>query len=352
MLTKERFPIYDDDDDFVQFHNQTCDSCQRTGDRQEVGTLVYCQGCSYSYHRVCLGGRHSREHLVTRITEDSHVMQCRRCIGRIKDSTAPRFNRCSQCRKPGPACAAFKPLIKGKLTATPRASPEVDISPDLINNPENILFRCVKCRRAYHFDHLPPRVRDTQHGGSLSKRRLDEYSGDWQCLDCVTIVNKIQTLVAWRPADESSFNRELRIDDFNDDEREYLVKFEGLSYFRAKWMPGPWVWGLVNGPMRNKFCAAQRPPILTFEDAVDPEYLNVETVLDCKFTSYVPLGEDAQVDLMRIKEVSQTLVKYRALAYDDGEFFISGRRCRHSDQECSCMGGPSLKRVRGTVASF
>lgn len=350
---KENFPIYDDDDDFVQYHNQTCDTCQRTGDNKEVGSLVYCQGCSYSYHRVCLGHRSAREHLVTQIAEDGHVMQCRRCVGlRMKDSTAPSLNRCSQCRKPGLACEAFKSLTKSKLVTTPKASPEVNISPDLINNSENILFRCAKCRRAYHFDHLSPRVRDAQQDGSFSKRRLDEYSRDWQCLDCITIVNKIQSLVAWRPADQSSFNRELRIDDFNDDEREYLVKFEGLSYFKAKWMPGPWVWGLVNGPMRNKFCAAQPSPILTFEDAVDPEFLKVETVLDCKFTSYVPLGEDAQVDLMRIKEVSQALVKYRGLTYDDGGFLISRQRSQYSDQEYSRLGGASLKGIRRTVASF
>lgn len=352
VLSKERFPIYDNDDDFVQFHNQTCDTCHRTGDNKEVGPLVYCQGCSYSYHRVCLGGRSVREHLVTRIAEGSHVLQCKRCIGRVKDRTAPSFNRCTQCRNPGPACAAFRPLTKGKLPAAPKASPEVDISPDLINNAENILFRCVNCRRAYHFDHLSPRVRDTQQYGSFSKRRLEEYSGDWRCLDCITIVDKIQALVAWRPVDQSSFNRELRIDDFNDDEREYLVKFEGLSYFRAKWLPGSWVWGVINTHMRNKFFAGQPPPILTSEDAIDPEYLNVETVLDCKFTSYVPLGEDAQVDLLRIKEVSKALVKYRGLTFDDGGFLISGWRSRYSNQKCSCLGGASPKGFRRTVASF
>jgi len=322
VSAKERFPIYDDDDDgFVRFHNQTCDTCQRTGDSLEVGPLIYCQGCSYSYHRVCLGNRTAREHLVTRIDEDICVMQCRRCIGRprMKDYTAPCLDRCQKCHGTGVSCTPFKPLKKGKAAASGKASPGVDISPDLINNPDNLLFRCVFCRRGYHFEHLPPRVREAGKGSrNLQQRRLEEYSKDWKCLDCISIPNKIQALVAWRPVDQSAFGPELYIDDYNDDEREYLVKFEELSYFRAKWMPGPWVWGLMNGTMRNKFCAAQPPPKLTFEDAVDPEFLNVEIVLDVKFTSIVPLGNDAVVDLARAKEVSKALVKYRGLGYGDG----------------------------------
>jgi len=318
---KERFPIYDDDDEFVRFHNQTCDSCKRTGDNREVGPLIYCQGCSYSYHRVCLGYRTAREHLVTRIGEDICVMQCRRCIGRprMKDYTAPCLGRCQMCHGIGISCIPFKPLKKGRAAASEEVSPEAEISPDLINNPDNLLFRCVFCRRGYHFGHLPPRVHEADQGNSHSQqRRLKEYSKDWKCLDCLSMPGKIQAFIAWRPADQSTFGPELYIDDFNDDEREYLVKFEELSYFRAKWMPGPWVWGLMNGTMRNKFCAAKPPPKLTFEDAVDPEFLNVEIVLDVEFTSIVPLGEDAVVDLARVKEVSKALVKYRGLGYEDG----------------------------------
>ncbi|KAF8450185.1 P-loop containing nucleoside triphosphate hydrolase protein [Terfezia claveryi] len=320
VSAKERFPIYDDHDEFVRFHNQTCDTCHRAGDSLEVGPLIYCQGCSYSYHRVCLGNRTSREHLVTRIDEDICVMQCRRCIGRprMKDCTAPCLDRCQKCHGTGVSCIPFKPVNKGKAAASEKASPEVDISPDLINNPDNLLFRCVICRRGYHFEHLPPRAPEADKGSSnLPQRRFIEYSRDWKCLDCVSIPNKIQAFVAWRPADQSAFGPDLYIDDFNDDEREYLVKFEELSYFRAKWMPGPWVWGLMNGLMRNKFCAAKPPPKLTFEDVVDPEFLNVEIVLDVKFTSIVPLGNDAVVDLARVKEVSKALVKYRGLGYED-----------------------------------
>ncbi|KAF8420840.1 P-loop containing nucleoside triphosphate hydrolase protein [Tirmania nivea] len=319
VTAKERFPIYDDDDGFARFHNQTCDTCQRTGDSLEVGPLIYCQGCSYSYHRICLGNRTTREHLVTRIGEDICVMQCRRCIGRsrMKDYTAPCLDRCQKCHGTGVSCTPFKPVNKRKAAASEKASPAVDISPDLINNPDNLLFRCAYCRRGYHFEHLPPRVRETDKGSSnLQQRRLKEYSKDWKCLDCISIPNKIQAFVAWRPADQSAFDSELYIDDFNDDEREYLVKFEESSYFRAKWMPGPWVWGLMNGNMRNKFCAAKPPPKLTFEDAVDPEFLNVEIVLDVKFTSIVSV-KDAAVDLARVKEVSKALVKYRGLGYED-----------------------------------
>ncbi|KAF8461898.1 SNF2 family N-terminal domain-containing protein [Kalaharituber pfeilii] len=315
---KERFPIYDDDDEFVQFHSQTCDTCQRTGDNPEAGPLIYCQGCSYSYHKMCIGHRAAREHLVTRISEDSYVLQCRRCIGRprMKDNTAPCQDRCTQCRQPGRSCLPFKPMKQGKKVGSEdEKNPEVEMSPDLINNPDNLLFRCTTCRRGYHFEHLPSRSHDPSRASA--KHRLREYSKDWKCLDCVTTVHKIQAIVAWRPADQSQFIPELSIDDFNDDEREYLVKFEGTSYFRAKWMPGPWVFGLVNGPMRITFCKNKPLPKLTFEDAVDPEFLSVEIILDAKYTSYVPMGKDAEVDLARVKEVTTALVKYRGLTYDD-----------------------------------
>lgn len=348
VSAKERFPIYDDDNEFVQSHNQTCDTCRRTGDHPEVGHLVYCQGCSYSYHKVCLGSRSAREHLVTRITEDTCVMQCRRCIGRprMKDKTAPCLDRCQKCRGTGVSCVPFKPIKKGKGAASEKASPEVEISPDLINNPENVLFRCAFCRRGYHFEHLPARGRESEKD---NKRRLKEYSKDWKCLDCVTIPNKIEAFIAWRPADKSAFDPELYIDDFNDDEREYLVKFEQLSYFRAKWMPGPWVWGLMNGAMRNKFCAAKPLPKLTFEDAVDPEFLNVEIVLDVKFTSIVPLGDDASVDLARVKEVSTAMVKYRGLTYEEGKGLFRICQFVKLTRLNSCLGRAAFKRLRGAL---
>jgi len=86
---------------FGALHRKDCDVCGGTWNKSKKGTspLIYCQGCSSSIHKACLGNRVNREHMITKIGHENFVMQCRRCIGvaRKKDTAAPRFDFCTTC---------------------------------------------------------------------------------------------------------------------------------------------------------------------------------------------------------------------------------------------------------------
>lgn len=328
---KEIFPSLDEEGLFVQCHSEICDTCGDMGDSRTRGNLVYCQGCAYSYHVDCIGTRTAREHLVTKIADDEFVLQCKRCIGqpRRKDRSAPHTDRCMVCHTEGKSCSPFRSLLpskKPKNTAnsdvSAPATPDVEVPRELLYNTDNILFRCATCRRACHFEHLPSRSVDSRskpHSNVLEDR-LAEYAGDWKCDQCVSYPEKIHVIRAWRPSDPAVREKEtletLDIEDFNEDEREYLVKFADTSYFRAEWLPAAWVWG-AQLSMRVGFI--KKGPMLAFtsEQAIPEPYLRVEIVFDVHYSSIVPTGEDMEVDLRRIGEVTEALVKYQGLTYDD-----------------------------------
>ena len=61
---KEIFPPTPSNSPFGLAHMATCQTCSGSG---RNGQLIFCQGCSLSYHKTCLGVRNAREHLVTKV---------------------------------------------------------------------------------------------------------------------------------------------------------------------------------------------------------------------------------------------------------------------------------------------
>ncbi|GAM91012.1 hypothetical protein ANO11243_090590 [Dothideomycetidae sp. 11243] len=310
-------------DEFRNRHLQQCDSC---GQGTNTAPLVYCQGCAFAYHKNCLGNRSTREHLVTKIASGDFILQCRRCIrfAQKKDTSAPDQSKCHDCRTQGLSCQPFRARKTPAQEQKDRESnggedPIYPVPPSLVNNPSNVLFRCVSCSRGFHYEHLPPRSDvvelDNSHAAAM---RFAEYAQDWKCKDCAEAPAKIRGLVAWKPLDEDTYNPAKAVDEINEDDKVYLVRWENLSYFRAIWMPGAWVWGIAAGPMLKSFLKrddAIKPKMRT-EDAIPEEYLRVDIVLDVSYTSIVQFdGED--IDKARIKEVKKALIKYKGLGYED-----------------------------------
>lgn len=328
IRSKEVFPILESDD-FVLLHNKFCDTCKSEDHSAQRGNLVYCQGCSTTLHRDCIGVRNFREHLVTKLSDQLFVLQCKRCIGRyrIKDSLLPSFDRCGECKAQGASCIPFRPIQekpRKQSYETRDSTPNTDVNQDLLFNVQNVLFRCVGCRRAWHYEHLPPQDRKSRHIGSKGVRedRIKHYTGNFKCALCLANTNKLSNIVAWRPSDpaarqpDSNHLADLEFADFNEDNREYLVKFQNDSYFRVQWVPGAWVAGAFS-QKRHWFAKSQPPPIMTEEEAVPEEFLRIEIVFDVEFTGNVLIGKDVEADLGRIKKVRKALVKYKGLTYDD-----------------------------------
>lgn len=320
---KEIFKQLPRNDEFRMRHSQHCEICSNG---INYAPLVYCQGCTFAYHKSCLGSRNSRDHLVTKVGEDDYVVQCRRCIAlvRKKEPTAPDQGLCQDCTHHGAACRPFRPRKTPSQEQREREEndgfdPISEVNPALINNPDNVLFRCVKCFRGFHFEHLPSRTdmmeMDTEAG---VEQRFREYSRDWECKDCLTNTTKVSGLIAWKPTDEDNYDDAMSPEEINEDEKAYLIRWENQSYFKACWMPGAWVWGITAPVMRKAFYKreeGQRPKMRT-EEAIPEDFLRADIVLDIKFTSIVDIQTE-DIDKARIREVDQALIKYKGLGYED-----------------------------------
>ncbi|KAF2092148.1 hypothetical protein K490DRAFT_53294 [Saccharata proteae CBS 121410] len=321
---RETFQRLPEHHPFRMRHIQSCDTCGLTS---VIGPLVYCQGCLLSYHRPCLGHRTSREHLVTKVGDENFVLQCRRCIGtsQKKDPNAPNQAICQVCNETGPACRPFRnkktPAQEQKeREENDGEDPVIHVNPELINNVNNVLFRCVSCLRGFHFHHLPaksPHSMDIDEDEEeLAERRFNEYSRDWTCRECRDMPAKVSGIVAWKPIDEETYPVGTPCEDIPEDEKAYLLKWDKLSYFRAAWMPGAWTWGVTASAMRRAFFKRGEAPKMRTEDAIPEEYLRIDIVLDVKYTSIVEIRTE-EIDKARIKEVDEALIKYKGLGYED-----------------------------------
>ena len=324
---REAFQLLPRSDPFAQRHCQQCDTCGNYGS-SHLGPLVHCQGCTLSYHKTCLGNRTTREHLVTKIGDKDFVLQCRRCIGfpQKKESTAPDQGMCQSCRESGSACLPFRSRKTAIQEEREREEndgedPIVDVDASLINNVNNVLFRCMNCWRAIHFHHLISRSNMMEIGEddeAIAQERFREYGRDWTCRDCINMPAKVSGIVAWRPVDQDSYVPGTTVTDITEDDKEYLIKWDARSYFQAQWMPGAWTWGTTAPPMRKAFAKREQSslPAMTAEEAIPEDYLRIDIVLDVRFTSIVDTRAE-EVDKARIREVDQALTKYKGLGYED-----------------------------------
>lgn len=335
ISVREVFQSLPAESQFRKVHNPQCDVCDGKGASSNKGPspLIHCQGCSTSIHKVCLGYRSGREHMVTKVGNEDFVMQCRRCIGIAtrKDPTAPRLDICQSCKEPGDACAAFSQKKTAKQEQKLRdendgKDPITPVASNLLNNPVAVLFRCTGCRRGFHFEHLP--ALDSQDGAapavSSSEARFEEYSQDWQCRECTEMPAKPQVLVAWRPASTESYSTDHTYDMVREDEKEYLIKWQNLSYFRCTWMPGAWVWGITTTAMRNAFSrredGSSSLPKMSKEEAIPEEFLRMEIVLDIRYSSRAKTHakiHTEESDRARVSDVKEVFVKFQGLGYDE-----------------------------------
>ena len=327
---KETFKDLPKNDEFLSRHQPFCDTCGDEGDSAAKGHLVFCQGCTLSYHQSCLGPRGTRDHLVTKVGPQDFVLQCRRCVETIrkKDDKAPRQGRCQECHELGSSCGPFRERKTPREEQKEREDndgedPIVEVSADRVNKASNVLFRCVSCYRGFHLHHLPLRSdKGILEGGDnehYAMERFIEYSKDWSCKDCVSAPAKLETLIAWRPTDVDNYALGESTEQVNEDDKEYLVKWANLSYYRATWLPGAWVWGVSNAAMRKAFARRDNGtnlPKMRFEDAVPEDYLRVDIVFEVRYTNVVSTRVQ-EVDKARIKEIDQARVKYKGLGYED-----------------------------------
>lgn len=329
---KEVFFKVPTDDPFRHRHRNVCDTCSVLGDDKEKGPLVFCQGCTSAFHSACLGPRASREHIVTKVGQDKFVLQCRRCIGiaHKKDSTAPHLGHCTECHAESPLAKPFKERLNSCQEQQQRdknggVDPITTVDKSLVDNVDNVLFRCINCTRAYHFEHLPARSEDSRASSTeglssaeIANMRFKEYCQRWMCYDCVTAPGEIEAMIAWRPVNVDSYTPGFTADVLDEAEKEYLIKLKRKSYYRTTWMPGTWVWGVAAPVMRKAFLKSQKAlkPQMTTKDAIPEDFLRVDIVFDVRYTNIVS-NRTKEIDMARVKEVKEAYVKFKGLLYED-----------------------------------
>lgn len=322
---REVFPTLPRSDLFRSRHAEGCEVCYNG---PNIAPLIYCQGCSLAYHKNCLGTRSTRDHLVTKVGPDNFVLQCKRCINyyKKKDATAPNLARCQDCVQQGASCRPFRHRKTTQQEMKEREEndgqdPIVEVPSDKINNAHNVLFRCTKCSRAWHYHHLPPlslyAMDVNRDDEEMADERFREYSGKWLCKECDSNHDKkLGGIIAWRPSDVETYRSGTPCDLISEDDKQYLIKWEDQSYFRAAWFSGAWTWGVSAALMRKAFYKREDGPKMRTEDAIPEEYLRIDIVLDIKYTSYVEVRSE-EIDKARIKEVDKALIKYKGLGYED-----------------------------------
>ncbi|UKZ62079.1 uncharacterized protein TrAtP1_003337 [Trichoderma atroviride] len=191
------------------------------------------------------------------------------------------------------------------------------VSPELINNSDNVLFRCTTCHRGWHQEHLQSSGDDSV-GTDIKPERLKDYSPDWQCNDCSSVESKIHRLVAWRPYTQQT--PLPAYEDVSEDQREYLVKWHEASFAHCSWVSGSWLFGVAAGTMRTSFAKrAAEQNLLKFssDEAIPDEFITPDLIFDVKLASSGSRNRSKEEDLANISQVKSILVKFHGLGYDD-----------------------------------
>ncbi|CAI4215170.1 unnamed protein product [Parascedosporium putredinis] len=113
---------------------------------------------------------------------------------------------------------------------------------------------------------------------------------------------------------------DLFFTDVAEDDKEYLVKWDSLSYGHCDWMPGAWIFGVSHGIMRTAFGKRALENNLvrfTKKEAIPEEYLRPDVILQVEYSRPGARAASKEEELSRISDVSNIYVKFQGLGYDD-----------------------------------
>ncbi|KAJ5823461.1 SNF2-related protein [Penicillium robsamsonii] len=314
---REQFRELPPDNDFRLFHSQSCAQCGHEDHDPEKGSLVFCQGCTVSYHQGCLGDRSSRKHLVTKVAERDFILQCSQCLGikHQEHDMKPHLGHCAVCRDAGPMSQPLRETLSSQAEQQLREAndgidPITHVEMSRVNNIDNVLLRCLggshACKRAFHIHHLP------------EKDCVDIDLVSWQCKDCSKCppgANPIHVIVAWRPKNSEVKVVPQLVEMLPEIDKEYLIKWNNMSYFRVTWLTGDWVWSKAPASQMKAFLRSDRStkPIMTTAEAVPEDNLQVDIIFDVEYYNDPKSQDDrANGDL-----VKRAYVKYKGLPYED-----------------------------------
>ncbi|KGO49885.1 Zinc finger, PHD-type [Penicillium expansum] len=317
---REQFRELPHDNEFRQCHSQSCAQCGYGDHDLEKGSLVFCQGCTVAYHQGCLGDRSSRKHLVTKVDEGDFILQCSQCLGikHQEHDMRPHLGHCAVCRDEGPMSQPLRETLSSQTEQQLREAndgidPITHVDMSRVNNIDNVLIRCLggsqSCKRAFHLHHLP---------NITENNRADIDPDYWQCNECSESPSgktPIQAIVAWRPKNADVKVVPHLVEMTPEIDKEYLIKWNKMSFFRVTWLTGDWVWSRAAAVQMKAFLKSDRStnPIMRTAEAVPEDNLRVDIIFDVEYHSEPESPEDRANTEM----VKRAYVKYKGLPYED-----------------------------------
>ncbi|KAF4767916.1 hypothetical protein HAV15_002425 [Penicillium sp. str.  len=317
---REQFRELPLDNEFRQCHSQLCAQCGYEDHDPEKGALVFCQGCTVSYHQGCLGDRSSRKHLVTKVDDGDFILQCSRCLGikHQEHDMKPHLGHCAVCRDEGPMSQPLRETLSSQAEQQLREAnngidPITHVDMSRVNNVGNVFVRCLgdthSCKRAFHLQHLP---------NMAEKDRADLDPANWQCDTCSESpsgANPIHVIVAWRPKKPEVNVVPRLVEMIPEIDKEYLIKWNKMSYFRVTWLTGDWVWSKAPAGQMKSFLKSNRStkPIMTTAEAVPEDNLRVDIIFDVEYH----IEPESQEDRANAEMVKRAYVKYKGLTYEE-----------------------------------
>ncbi|PCH33925.1 hypothetical protein WOLCODRAFT_130070 [Wolfiporia cocos MD-104 SS10] len=269
-------------------------------EEEKVGSLggwVRCLKCPVSAHWGCLAKTQRDEILKAALERDRADWRGAMALAESQSSGQPRkalpepFKRagleahqttefiCGSCMKGG-VCMVCRAVVIEPDTHN-ATKPEPDPTPPPVSNDQDVemadgtkpavavignnnaqsisdqlLFRCVTCRRLAHYEHLPiPPDSDVQPEDVTAVELAEYYqeTNQWQCADCASYAYAVEHIIAWRPYPENAVEpaQSAPVNYKSMLPREYLVKWIDRSYRRTSWVPHGWLLATHAAKLKN-----------------------------------------------------------------------------------------------------
>ncbi|KAL5265389.1 hypothetical protein ACHWQZ_G006190 [Mnemiopsis leidyi] len=235
---------------------EICEICQQGGD------LLLCSACNRAFHTDCVN--------LDNVPEGEWF--------------------CSKCDEDGSSAAEEED------------DEHVDFCKRCKDGGE--LLCCENCTSAYHLQCTNPPLEDVPNG-------------KWQCERCACppLTGKVQSFITWRykEAEEKDGGKKAK------QQREYLVKFHNLSYWRCEWVQEVQLEVFCNSKLRNylRKSEGEAPPTLEeVEDTGEFTDPNVKLMINAG----IPPSWFRVHRVLRVRNIKNSpticLVKWRDLSYE------------------------------------